>query len=76
MKKGIPIFIGVLIVAYLSLYAIIPLNLITASEPWQAKVFIVAFAAIAIALIVAVIATVRERLKEIDKEDKDDLSKY
>jgi hypothetical protein len=76
LKKLIPIVITVILISYLAIYLWLPLSIFDKAEPFAVKVFISALGAGAAGMIAAVIYTLIIRLKEIDKEDKDDLSKY
>lgn len=76
MKKFIPIFIAVIFIAYVLLYVFIPLSVFGSNEPLMVKLIVLGLAAGAIGLIVAMIFTLKSRLKEIKEEDQDDLSKY
>lgn len=76
MKKLVPVVITVILISYLAFYLWIPIQVFKTSEPFIGKVIGSAVGAAAIGMIVAAIYTLVVRLREIDKEDKDDLSKY
>lgn len=74
MKKFAPIVITILAVAYLGFYAYILFFLPEDAGPWRLLTGIIGL--VVLGILVAMIVTLRERLKEIDKEDDDDLSQY
>lgn len=76
MKKIVPVIITIIVICYLMLYLLLPLSLFGEGEPIFAKVLVIGMAAIAAGMIVAMISTLITRLKEINKEDEDDLSQY
>ncbi len=72
MKKAIPIFITILITLYLLVIFVFPFLGIVENINYVAYVIPIT----GIALIGALIYVLIERLREIDKEKDDDLSKY
>lgn len=76
MKKVAPIIITLLLITYALLYLLVPIAVFKGDEPLLAKAFVLIIPAFALAFMGALIYTLFIRLKEIDREDKDDLSQY
>ncbi|MCK8058649.1 MULTISPECIES: hypothetical protein [unclassified Fusibacter] len=76
MKKAIPVIISIIMISYFTLYLIIPLSVFGDGTAWIEKALVLLIPTIGLGFIAAIIYTLIIRLKEIDKEDKDDLSKY
>ncbi|MFP4698585.1 MAG: hypothetical protein ACLFMO_07750 [Eubacteriales bacterium] len=75
-KKVAPIIITIIMVSFTSLYLFgLIFSLEFAKDPIS-YFFMILGAFIVIGFIIALIYTLNQRLKEIDKEDDDDLSKY
>lgn len=74
MKKLTPIIISVITIVYFAMYFIM-IFFIDKTSGFD-TVFMVIFGLTGLGFIIAMIYTLMVRLKEIDKEDKDDLSKY
>lgn len=74
MKRIAPIIVTILILAYLSVYLGIALFVKDSSVIGRVVLAIIGIASVS--MMGAMIATLISRLKEISKEDKDDLSKY
>ncbi len=72
MKKAIPIFITILIALYLLVIFVFPFFDIVENISYIAYILPIT----GIALIGALVYVLVERLREIDKEKDDDLSKY
>jgi hypothetical protein len=75
-RKIAPIVITVLICSYALLYMLLPVTVFPTNEPLLVKFVVLLLPAGALAFVGAAIFTLVQRLKEIDEEDKDDLSKY
>lgn len=76
MKKIAPVIVTIIMVSYLAFYLWLPFGITQKAEPFMGKAVLVAIFAGAVGMIVAVVYTLILRLKEIDKEDDNDLSKY
>lgn len=76
MKKVVPIVITGVALCYLVGYALILRLGFQDEVPFSVKLFILLIGLTIVGIIGGLIATLFMRLKEIDKEDKDDLSKY
>lgn len=74
MKKLAPILISIIMIGYFSIY--VSLFFLIEEPSGIGVLFLVVFGLIGVGFIGAIIYTLRSRLKEIDKEDPDDLSKY
>lgn len=74
MKRIAPIIVTILILAYLSVYLGIALFVKDSSVVGRVVLAIIGIGSVS--MMGAMIATLISRLKEISKEDKDDLSKY
>ncbi len=72
MRKAIPIFITILIALYLLVIFVFPFFNIIENISYIAYILPIT----GIALIGALVYVLIERLREIDKEKDDDLSKY
>ncbi|PKM54856.1 MAG: hypothetical protein CVV00_06485 [Firmicutes bacterium HGW-Firmicutes-5] len=75
-KKIAPIIVVGLLTLYLFGYLIMMLTGMMVDTPGVIKVVLGLIAVIIVIIIGALIYTLKIRLKEIDKEDDDDLSKY
>ncbi|MGB5822728.1 MAG: hypothetical protein WBH44_01530 [Proteocatella sp.] len=76
MKRIIPIVLTILVCLFTSFYAF-GLFFISLEESFfLAKLFTFMLALIPIGIIIAMVFTLIERLKEIKEEDEDDISKY
>ena len=75
MKKLAPIIITGIIVLYLGAYAFV-LLVVLPEDMGNGKILLGLIGIIVLGVMVAMLYTLKERLKEIDKEKKDDLSKY
>lgn len=75
MKKLAPILITILTVIYLGAYAYL-LIFIVGREAGPGGILFAVIGLAVLGVLIAMMFTLRQRLKEIDKEDKDDLSKY
>ncbi len=77
MRKAAPIIIVTIACVYLLAYLVILINPVFANEvPQLGKIILGMIALGMIAAILALIYTLKIRLKEIKEEDDDDLSKY
>lgn len=76
IKKIIPILITIIICAFASLYAFAFLILAFEASLLTETLISLMLAIIPIGIIIAMIFTLIERLKEIKEEDKNDISKY
>lgn len=76
IKKIIPIVITIIICAFASLYAFAFLILAFENSLFLEKLITIMLALIPLGIIIAMIFTLIERLKEIKEEDKNDISKY
>lgn len=74
MKKLPPIIVTIIFSAYICVY--IGMALFTKESSFIGRLFLSAIGIGAVCMLAAMIVTLITRLKEIDKEDKDDLSKY
>jgi len=74
MKRIAPIIVTILVLAYLSIY--VSIAFFMKDEAFVGKAVLAVMGIGSIAMMGAMIATLISRLKEINKEDKDDLSKY
>jgi len=74
MKRIAPIIVTILVLAYLSIY--VGIAFFMKDEAFVGKAVLAVMGIGSIAMMGAMIATLISRLKEISKEDKDDLSKY
>jgi len=74
MKKAAPIIITAIMTIYLAAYAYVLLFMTKGMGLGRLVLGLVGL--IVLGVLVAVLYTLKERLKEIDKEDDDDLSKY
>lgn len=75
-KKIAPIIVVGLLTLYLLGYLIMMLTGMMVDTPSVIKVVLGLIAVMIVIIIGALIYTLKIRLKEIDKEDDDDLSKY
>jgi len=73
-KKVVPIIITLIMIAYYGLFA--AMFFWIDSPDVISKIFFGVFGFGSLAFAVAMIVTLINRMKEIDKEDKDDISKY
>jgi pilus assembly protein TadC len=73
-KKIAPIIITVIAIGLVSLYLLGFFFALIFTESFA--LFFILGIFVIIGIMIAIIYTLVERLKEIDKEDKDDLSKY
>lgn len=76
MKRIVPILITVFVVTYLGAYLFLLSTGIKEGVPFQVKIFIFLIGLAVAGIIGGMIATLIIRLKELNKEDNDDLSKY
>ncbi|MGL5257477.1 MAG: hypothetical protein ACRC76_10570 [Proteocatella sp.] len=76
MKKITPIIITIIVCFFITLYAFGFIMAALTESTLIIKIGAFALALIPIGIIIAMIFTLIERLKEIKEEDKDDLSKY
>lgn len=76
MKKIVPVVITVFVVTYLSAYLFLLSTGIQDDVPFQVKIFIIMIGLAIAGIMGGMIATLAIRLKELNKEDNDDLSKY
>lgn len=76
IKKIIPIIITIIICAFVSLYAFAFLIVAFENYLLYERLIALMLALIPIGIIIAMIFTLIERLKEIKEEDKNDISKY
>ena len=76
MKRFAPILIALIFIGYLAVLVNVFSTIDYSNEPLNVKLMIWFWIGVWIALMAAMIYTVMQRLKEINKEDKDDLSKY
>jgi uncharacterized membrane protein len=77
MKRKIaPIVIVVLMSIYILGYVVVLITGMLSEVPTAVSILLGVLAIMMVIAVVALIYTLSERLKEIDKEDKDDLSKY
>ena len=76
LKKLITIVISVFVLLYFSTVLILLSQGLLESEPTSVKVYVFLIGLFIVAIMGGMVATLITRLKEIDKEDKDDLSKY
>ncbi len=74
MKKAAPIIITLIMAIYLSGYAYVLLFITKGMGLGRVVLGIAGL--VVLGVLVALLYTLKERLKEIDKEDDDDLSKY
>lgn len=74
MKKVAPIIITVVIAIYLGAYAYV--LIVMTKGMGFARIILAFFGLVVLGILGALLITLRERLKEIDKEDDDDLSQY
>ena len=74
MKKAAPIIITLIMAIYLSGYAYVLLFMTKGMGLGRVVLGIIGL--VVLGVLVALLYTLKERLKEIDKEDDDDLSKY
>lgn len=74
MKKLPPIIISIIAIGYFSIY--IALFFFVDETEAMGKLFLIIFGIVGVSLIGGMIYTLFVRLKEIDKEEHDDLSKY
>lgn len=75
MKKIAPIIITIFAVAYLGVSGYI-LLFVDSEDNWSVKLLLVIIGIVVFGILIAMIYTLRQRLKEIDKEEDDDFSKY
>ncbi len=75
MKKIAPTVITIITVIYLGAYSYV-LFFVVPDFVGIAKILLAFVGLVVLCILAAMLYTLRQRLKEIDKEDKDDLSKY
>ena len=75
MKKIAPIIITIIVSCFIGLYAFITFGA-GGGGPLPVRIILIAVGIGSVCLIGAMIYTLIHRLKEIDREEKDDLSKY
>lgn len=74
MKRVAPIIVTILILAYLSTYLLVALFVKDNTLIGKAVLGVIGIGSLS--MMIAMIITLISRLKEISKEEKDDLSKY
>jgi len=76
MKKLITIVISVFVLLYFGTSLVLLSQGLLETEPISVKIYVFLIGLFIVTIMGAMIATLITRLKEIDKEDKNDLSKY
>jgi uncharacterized membrane protein len=76
VKKVAPVVIVIFICGYLVAYLIALMVGMMSGVPWVAKIGLFFGGFVIVSIITALIYTLVDRLREIEREDKDDLSKY
>ena len=76
MKRLVPIIVTILICLFASGYAFVFFFASLGETVFVVKALSFAFCLIPLGIVIAMIYTLIERLKELKEEDNDDLSKY
>lgn len=76
MKRIVPIIVTIIICGYTAFYAFGLFMVALTEGSFFVKVLTFLIGLIPVGVIIAMLFTLKERLKEIKEEDKDDLSKY
>ncbi len=76
MKKLIVIVISVFMILYFTMILLMMSQGLFSATPVRVKVILIIAGTFIVGIMGAMAATMIARLREIDKEDKDDLSKY
>ena len=75
MRKVAPIIITIAVLLLMGAYAAV-LYMAQSEGPGALRVYLLLLIVFIIGIMIAMIGVLRSRLKEIEEEDKDDLSKY
>jgi len=76
MKKLIIVIISIFVLLYFGTSLVLLSQGVLESEPISVKIYIFLIGLFIVTIMGGMVVTLITRLKEIDKEDKNDLSKY